>query len=195
MSADLTADLHSLVSAIDVEQLRFITADRYRAYAAILWILLERRQGHEIEVYYDDLMMDALQIVPGVEPGPYSPDEFRSDVRQLEDWGNLAPRRLEPRRIETLADRNLQKFLCRIDDDTVAILEFLMSRVLSGGTVLTDRGRHLLRDAAERLNEALRLARKIARNRDETAVQDDDLRRLSYLCSKWITRWMERLRS
>jgi hypothetical protein len=182
MAADLTADLHSLVSAIDVEQLRFLTADRYRAYTAILWILLERRRGHEIEVYYDDLMMEALQIVPGVEPGPYSPDEFRSDIRQLEDWGNLAPRRLEPRRIETLADRNLQKFLCRIDDDTVAILEFLMSRVLSGAAVLTDRGRHLLRDAAERLNEAWRLARKIAHNQDETAVQDDALRRLSYLC-------------
>jgi hypothetical protein len=182
MPADLTADLHSLLSAIDVEQLRFLTADRYRAYAAILWILLERRRGHEIEVYYDDLMMEALQVVPGVEPGSYSPDDFRSDIRQLEDWGNLAPRRLEPRRIETLADRNLQKFLCRIDDDTVAILEFLISRVLAGAAVLSDRGRHLLQDAAERLNEAWKLARKTARNRDETAVQDDDLRRLSYLC-------------
>ncbi|PYU97165.1 MAG: hypothetical protein DMG10_31455, partial [Acidobacteria bacterium] len=128
MSTDSFAGLHALVAVINSEKFRFLTAERYRAYAAILWKLLEHRRAHEIEVYYDDLMIEALHTVPAVEPGPYSPDAFRGDVKQLVDWGNLAPPRLEPRRIETLADRTLQKFLYRLDDETVAILEFLEGR-------------------------------------------------------------------
>jgi hypothetical protein len=201
MDADSHAVLGTLVGSIPVDKLRFLTAERRRAYAAILWTLLGHRRSHEIEVYYDDLMIEAIALVPAIEPGSYTPDTFRADVKQLEDWGNLAPRRLEPRRIETLADRSLQKFLCRLDDDTAAILEFLEGRSRGAAAVLSDRGRHLLRDADERLAEALRLAHKIARespppaphsNPDPnphpapaapaaTAV-DDDLLRLSYLC-------------
>jgi hypothetical protein len=190
MYPDTNAGLHALVAAIKTEKLRFLTADRHRAYAAILWILAGHRRSHEIEVYYDDLMIEALDTVPTVEPGPYTPDLFRSDVKQLVDWGNLAPLRLEPRRIETLADRNLQKFLCSVDDETVAVLEFLEGRFRAASAVLSDRGRHLLRDAAERLSEALRLARKIARRQSQSAVEPeadsparaDDFLRLSYLC-------------
>jgi len=187
MTADAFTDLHALVTAIPVDKLRFLTADRRRAYAAILWTVLGHRRSHEIEVYYDDLMIEALGIVPTVEPGPYTPAAFRGDVKQLEDWGNLAPRRLEPRRIETLADRSLQKFLCRLDDATVAILEFLEGRSRAVVAALSDRGRHLLRDAAERLAEALRLAQKIAREQvaEEgvpAAARDDDLLRFAYLC-------------
>jgi hypothetical protein len=163
MDADAQAALQDLVGAIPFEKLRFLTAERRRAYAAILWTLLGHRRSHEIEVYYDDLMIEALAVVPGVEPGTYTPDGFRGDVRQLEEWGNLAPRRLEPRRIETLADRSLQKFLCRLDDDTAAVLEFLEGRSRAVLAALSDRGRHLLRDADERLGEALRLARQQAR--------------------------------
>lgn len=182
-------DLQALVSAIAVDKLRFLTADRRRAYAAILWTLLVHRRSHEIEVYYDDLMIEALGVVPTVEPGPYTPDAFRADVKQLEDWGNLAPRRLEPRRIETLADRSLQKFLCRLDDETVAILEFLEGRSRAAVAALSDRGRHLLRDAAERLAEALKLAQKLSKAQTpgadgatEEGSAADDLLRLSYLC-------------
>ena len=186
---DEAGGLHALVAAIPVEKLRFLTADRHRAYAAILWLLLGHRRSHEIEAYYDDLMIEALPVVPTVEPGSYTPDAFRSDVKALEDWGNLAPRRLEPRRIETLADRSLQKFLCRLDDETAGILEFLESRSRTAAAALSDRGRHLLRDAAERLAEALRLAQKIARAEAAEAepaatasAEADDLLRLSYLC-------------
>jgi hypothetical protein len=190
MPDDSFADLHALVAAVPVDKLRFLTAERHRAYAAVLWMLLGHRRSHEIEVYYDDLLIEALDVVPRVEPGAYTPDAFRGDVKQLEEWGNLAPRRLEPRRIETLADRSLQKFLCRLDDETVAILEFLEGRSRAAAAALSDRGRHLLRDAAERLAEALRLARKIAREQaapdGDAAAQapaaGDDLLRLSYLC-------------
>jgi len=190
MGADSHAVLGTLVGSIPVDKLRFLTSERRRAYAAILWTLLGHRRSHEIEVYYDDLMFEAIALVPAIEPGSYTPDTFRADVKQLEDWGNLAPRRLEPRRIETLADRSLQKFLCRLDDDTAAILEFLEGRSGAAAVALSDRGRHLLRDADERLAEALRLAHKIARESpppdpnpaapDAAAV--DDLLRLSYLC-------------
>src|SRR5206468_8586176 len=117
------------------------------------------------------------------EPPPSPPDASRADVKQLVDWGNLAPPRPEPRRIETLADRTLQKFLYRLDDETVAILEFLEGRSRAAAAMLSDRGRHLLRDAAERLGEALRLVRKLSRPRPSAESTDnDDLLRPSYLC-------------
>jgi hypothetical protein len=175
--------LQALVAAIRPDKFRFLVAERHRAYAAILWKLLEHRRVHEIEVYYDDLMIEALRVVPEVEPGLYSPDAFRSDVKQLTDWGNLAPPRLEPKRIETLADRALQKFLYRLDDETAAILEFIESRPRAAAAALSDRGRHLLRDAAERLSEALRLARQITRRKSPAEpVEGNDLLRLAYLC-------------
>jgi hypothetical protein len=154
-------DLQAIIEAIPGERFRFLSADRRRAYAAILWLLLHHRRAHRIEVYYDDLMVEALTVVPGVEPGSYDPDTFRADIAQLEDWGNLAPRRLEPRRIETLADRHLRKFLCRLDDETAAILDFLEGRSRLDAAALSGHGSHFLRDAADRLNEALRLAEKL----------------------------------
>ncbi len=154
-------DLQAIIEAIPGERFRFLSADRRRAYAAILWLLLHHRRAHRIEVYYDDLMVEALTVVPGVEPGSYDADTFRADIAQLEDWGNLAPRRLEPRRIETLADRHLRKFLCRLDDETAAILDFLEGRSRLDAAALSGHGSHFLRDAADRLNEALRLAENL----------------------------------
>ena len=58
-------DLHAIIIAIPGERFRFLSADRRRAYAAILWILLHHRRAHRIEVYYDDLMVEALTVVPG----------------------------------------------------------------------------------------------------------------------------------
>ncbi|GAB4237675.1 MAG: hypothetical protein OHK0028_15010 [Deltaproteobacteria bacterium] len=151
-------DLPSILGAVPGDRFRFLSAERRRAYAAILWLLLHHRRAHRIEVYFDDLMVESLDVVPSVEPGSYDPDAFRADIAQLEEWGNLAPRRLEPRRIETLADRHLRKFLCRLDDETAAILEFLEGRFRIDAGALSGHGSHFLRDAAERLHEALRLA-------------------------------------
>jgi hypothetical protein len=187
----LSDGLERLVGNIPADRLRFLTSDRRRVYAAILWILLNHRRSHQIEVYYDDLLVEVLGIVPTIALGPYVPEDFRGDVRQLVEWSNLAPLRLEPRRIETLADRSLQKFLCRLDDETAAILEFLEGRSRAAAVAVSDRGRHLLRDAAERLLEALQLAQKIGRESAGPAVPEaaeyppqfgDELLRLSYLC-------------
>jgi hypothetical protein len=182
--------LERLIGNIPADRLRFLTSDRRRVYASILWLLLNHRRSHEIEVYYDDLLVEVLGIISRVDLGSYTPEDFRSDVRQLVEWGNLSPLRLEPRRIETLADRSLQKFLCRLDDETAAVLEFLEGRTRATAVALSDRGRHLLRDAAERLVEAVRLAEKLGRESagpsPETAEHPpqlgDELLRLSYLC-------------
>lgn len=165
-------DLQAIIGAIPGERFRFLSADRRRAYATILWLLLHHRCAHRIEVYYDDVMVEALTVVPCVEPGSYDADTFRADIAQLEDWGNLAPRRLEPRRIETLADRHLRKFLCRLDDETAAILEFLEGRSRIDAAALSGHGSHFLRDAADRFKEALRLAEKLRKDTRTTASPD-----------------------
>lgn len=167
-------NLQAIIGAIPGERFRFLSAERRRAYAAILWLLLQHRRAHRIEVYYDDLMVESLNVVPGVEPGNYDADTFRADIAQIEDWGNLAPRRLEPRRIETLADRHLRKFLCRLDDETAAILEFLEGRSRLDAAALSGHGSHFLRDAADRLNEALRLASMMRKKVATPPGSDED---------------------
>ncbi len=156
-------NLQEILGSIPGDRFRFLSADRRRAYASILWLLLRHRRAHRIEVYYDDLLVEALAVVPGVEPGDYDAEAFRADIAQLEEWGNLAPRRLEPRRIETLADRHLRKFLCRLDDETSAILEFVEGRSRTGAAALSAHGSHFLRDAADRLQEALRTVTMLRR--------------------------------
>lgn len=178
---DNFSQVQGIVRAIQTDRLRFLTAERRRAYTAILWLLLARRRNHQVEVYYDDLLVEALALIPGLESGPYDPDVFRSDVQQLLDWGNLTLR-LEPRRIETLADRRLQKFLCRLDEETAPVLEFLEARVRGTAAAVSDHGRHLLRDAAERLSEAVSLFRKIRRAGPAETSRADQLYRFSYLC-------------
>lgn len=185
--ADDLQGMRAILETIPGERFRFLSADRRRAYAAILWLLLEHRRAHEPEIYYDDLLVESLSVVPDVEPGPYDPDLFRADLRQLEEWGNLAPRRLEPRRIETLADRKLQKFRCRLDDETAAILEFLEARARRSVSALSGHGSHFLRDAEERLTEALRLALGFSRKEKKpgeaaAAPSEEDLLRFAYLC-------------
>jgi hypothetical protein len=85
MGTDAYALLGTLVASLPVDKLRFLTFERRRAYATILWTLLGHRRSHEIEVYYADLMIEAMAIVPAIEPGNYTPDTFRGDVKQLED--------------------------------------------------------------------------------------------------------------
>ena len=174
MAGGDSQDLQAIIEAIPGERFRFLSADRRRAYAAILWLLLHHRRAHRIEVNYDDLMIEALTVVPGVEPGGYDANAFRADIAQLEDWGNLAPRRLEPRRIETLADRHLRKFLCRLEDETAAILEFLEGRSRLDAAALSGHGSHFLRDAADRLNEALRLASMLRKEAATTPASGGD---------------------
>lgn len=178
---DTSAELEAILGTIQGDRLRFLTAERRRAYTALLWLLLVRRRAHQIEVYYDDLLIDGLALIPQFESGAYDSDAFRTDVYQLIEWGNLAPLRLEPRRIETLADRRLQKFLCRLDDETVPALEFLEAS-LQGRRSFSDHGRHLLRDADDRLTEALNLSRKIARAAPDEPARDEQMFRFCYLC-------------
>lgn len=170
-------DLRAVLGSLPGDRFRFLSADRRRAYAAVLWLLLRHRRAHRIEVYFDDLMVESMNVVQSVEPGEYGADAFRADIAQLEEWGNLAPRRLEPRRIETLADRHLRKFLCRLDDDTAAILEFLEGRSRIDAAALSGHGSHFLRDAADRLHEAQRLAtalRKRIPDVSPSAAEEDE---------------------
>ncbi len=185
MVQSFVSELSAIIQAAPVDKLRFLTADRWRAYLALLWILLRRRRSHEIEVYYDDLMSEACELVPEVQPGILTPESFRADVNALEEWGNLPPKRLEPRRIQTLADRRLQKFLCRLDEETIEILEFLEAR--PARVTFSDHGQHFLRDAVERLSDIERLVKALRRaslDRQEDAIASgaDDLVRLAYLC-------------
>lgn len=163
------------MEAVRPERFQFITAAKAPDYMRILWVLARNRRDHKFEIYYDDALIETLLEVPPTRSTPYDADTFREDVKTLEGWGNLH-QRMEPRRIETLGDRRRTRYLIRLDDETVAILEFLQSRAEQTGAFV-DRGRHLLQDAAERLAEANKLAVAL---KDGEGSNDEYLR-LAYL--------------
>ncbi|MBR5624484.1 DUF2397 family protein [bacterium] len=103
-------------------QCAFLSSERRWYYATILYFLFLRRQAHEVEKYHNDIY-DAVQVRLE-EEGPYSQQAFRADMEQLLIWGNVE-RRIEPKRLQHIADRRVQKFLYRLSDHTRAFLESL----------------------------------------------------------------------
>lgn len=169
----------SLLRAIPPDRFTFLTVERREVYLTILLILHRHRRAHEFEVYYDELQMETLLAYPGTMQAPYDSDAFRQDLEALAGWKNVTPR-LEPRRIETLADRRLRKFLCRLDDPTVQILEFLQASA-DATAAITDHGRHLLADAAESLAQANSLLRRTSADEGREESIQDTLKRAGYL--------------
>lgn len=100
----------------------FLSSERRWYYATILYYLFLRRQAHEVEKYHNDIY-DAVQSLLETA-GPYSQQTFRADMEQLMLWGNVE-RRIEPKRLQHIADRRVQKFLYRLTDHTRALLESL----------------------------------------------------------------------
>lgn len=137
------------------EAFRWISEGRRLAYAAILYYLWRRRMAHEIEVYHDDLL-DEMRAGVGAVLGPgYDALQFRSDVEQLQRWGNLSER-VEPQRIRSLADRTRSKLLLRLSPDTSAFLQFLRDRAEPLPLGVRHQGANLLEDLLGNLKEALR---------------------------------------
>ena len=114
----------TFINCVSASQFAFLSAERRRVYATILYFLHLRRQAHQIEKYHNDVY-DAVQ--PSVEETlqeDYTAQAFRADMDQLVAWRNIE-RRLEPYRLQHIADRRLQKFLYRLSDETRCLLDSL----------------------------------------------------------------------
>lgn len=147
-----------MLDAFPSDKLRFLTAPDRRRYVAVLGTLFRLRRRHLLEIAHEDLWSEAQSALVEAGDAAYDLMAFRADADQLERWGNMASR-LEPQRIESLADRRRQKFLYRLDDDTRALLSFLEGRLQAAAVAEGQLDQNLLHDIMDALSQARRLAK------------------------------------
>ena len=141
------------------ERFRWISDPRRHAYAAVLHALQQRRRAHEHEVPHDELLGDVAAAL--CESGPYDPQVFRQDLEQLQRWGNVVER-VEPTRIQSLADRGRHKLLLRIEPVTARFLDFLEAQANPAPVGLREEGANLLEDVHSGLREARKRLKEAA---------------------------------
>lgn len=153
-----------------------ILAERAAFYVQILYRLLLFRRAHELEPLYEDVF-DAVREAQSVlcQEGDYAPDQFRTDMDQLQAW-ELVTCRIEQERLRGYRDTRKRKFRYRLCEDTVSFLEWLEERLqeeLEGRQADT---RDLLEEVCGNLTTLLRLLRRFGTKRE----RGDDARRILF---------------
>ena len=100
-----------------------LASERAVEYVAILRALATFREDHEPEPLHEDVQLK----VCGEDADPFAASAFKSDVRQLKDWG-LVTERIEKERLRGYRDNRRTKFRYRICDDAAAFVEWLAER-------------------------------------------------------------------
>lgn len=159
---------------------QLLLAERAGAYVTVLHRLLLFRRAHELEPLYDDIYAAvANDPTQRAEVAVYSPDQFRQDLQQLEDW-QLVGCRIEKERLRGYKDTRKRKFRYRLADETVAFLEWLEQRCQEDARPHGPDTRDLLEEVRGSLRELLRLLQ----NHGSTRAREDDPRRALYQLHK-----------
>lgn len=100
-----------------------LSADRAAEYIAILRAFAEFRRQHEPEPLHEDV----VRAVCGEEADPFAELTFKSDMRQLKDWG-LVTERIEKERLRGYRDTRRTKFRYRLCEEAVVFVAWLAER-------------------------------------------------------------------
>ena len=131
-----------------------LVAERAPQYLTVLYALLVRRRGHELEPFHDDLWH--LVAEPLGQLGPYDPAAFSQDVEQLVAWGALV-RRTEAQRLRSYRDNRRERYRYRLSDDAVAFLEWLEGRLSAQLAGRAGDARDRLADVVGHVREVTRV--------------------------------------
>ncbi|WP_337747564.1 DUF2397 family protein [Victivallis vadensis] len=97
-------------------------------YLRILFVLLQFRRNHELEVLRDVLFQAALEISPVSCNGEvFDSARFDLELNQLDNWGIIG-KRLEKTRLRSYKDIRRDRFQFSLPDETVAFLIWLEER-------------------------------------------------------------------
>ena len=100
-----------------------LASERAVEYVAILRALAAFREEHEPEPLHEAVELK----VCGEDADPSAAPAFKSDIRQLKEWG-LVTERIEKERLRGYRDNRRTKFRYRICDDAAAFVEWLAER-------------------------------------------------------------------
>jgi hypothetical protein len=130
---------------LDLNCFRFLTAgERQKPYMLILACLYHERLEHQSQIFHDSLFSKLAETVEKVT-GFYTDAQFRSDVDQLVEWGNII-RKIEGRRVRSLTDNSLRRNLMMISEQTFQLMRFLFQQLKPRQTKTVARGFMLLQD-------------------------------------------------
>ena len=134
-----------------------LSSDRAVEYVAILRAFVEFRQHHEPEPLHEDIAC----TVCGEASDPFAELMFKSDLRQLKDWG-LVTEQIEKERLRGYRDNRRTKFRYRLCDEAVQFIDWLDERrkrpIDADGGDITG---NLLESQCSTLNELRRKLRTV----------------------------------
>jgi len=100
-----------------------LAAERAVEYVAILRALADFRRHHEPEPLHEDVS----RVVCGEAGDAFMELTFKSDIRQLKEWG-LVTERIEKERLRGYRDNRRTKFRYRMSDEAAAFVDWLADR-------------------------------------------------------------------
>ena len=123
ISSPLVEETKDWLSARALTLGNMLASERAVEYVAILRALAAFRDEHEPEPLHEDVELK----VCGEDADPFAASAFKSDIRQLKEWG-LVTERIEKERLRGYRDNRRTKFRYRICDDAAAFVEWLAER-------------------------------------------------------------------
>lgn len=123
ISSPLVEETKDWLSARALTLGNMLASERAVEYVAILRALAAFRDEHEPEPLHEDVELR----VCGEDADPSAAPAFKSDIRQLKEWG-LITERIEKERLRGYRDNRRTKFRYRICDDAAAFVEWLAER-------------------------------------------------------------------
>lgn len=100
-----------------------LASPRAAEYVAILRALAEFRAEHEPEPLHEEVE----RKVCGEDADAFASSAFKSDLRQLKEWG-LVTERIEKERLRGYRDNRRTKFRYRMCEDAAAFVEWIAER-------------------------------------------------------------------
>ena len=123
ISSPLVDETKDWLSARALTLGNMLSSERAAEYVACLRALAQFREEHEPEPLHEDVEFR----VCGEDVDAFAVSAFKSDIRQLKEWG-LITERIEKERLRGYRDNRRTKFRYRICDDAAAFVEWLAAR-------------------------------------------------------------------
>lgn len=158
-----------------------IGSERALYYCHIVYRMLLFRREHELEPLHEDLYRAVREAQDTISGEPYLPENYASDLKNLQDWG-LITVRLEKERIKGYKDTRRTKFRYGLANETIHFVVWLEERLLDDIEEHISDARDLLEEIAGTIKELGRLLRNLQnQNRDP---DENESRRILYQINK-----------
>ena len=123
IKSPLVDETREMLSARSMTLGNMLASERAVEYVAILRALAVFRENHEPEPLHEDV----ARKVCGDDADSFAAIAFKSDIKQLKEWG-IVSERIEKERLRGYRDNRRTKFRYRMCEDAAAFVQWLAER-------------------------------------------------------------------